>query len=745
MSLKRASIELVPRESTPSETLPNEAPPLTIGQWYWVKGEKKERWFGCIVHVGSNYVEMSDIYESTCRIHFKDFDQECTPETNPEKVIQEHIGKHQTKVQQLMGRVAEITARLGVGPSPELSSGQETQALAKVTEGQDYKTYRNDLVKAKKELLPELFQKIAKEHEELAAWMKAMAVPWEAQVEQMKGVIDHIDNRIFNVKLYAGLTEDVELIADGEPAELSEKIRLLQRRCYMDEECLAQYEVGGMEFKHLRDFDEWLTRPENLSRILPFPRCIVSFKVRRNMKRRESWGSFIDMMAVWEKIKQDEYTFLFIRNGEKVYRMGCDLEFGEKLFPNMDHQALSGPLYASVSSGGNVSAIITENELLGLREEYAKAKAEHAAKKKEHKAKHKAWEEAKKAAEAAGQEFDEREPWMHDWMSMRNPDEVYEPFEPNNIYYDDIRNKVASDIQHHNRIGLIIQGLLDRSPILHPHPPWKIWTMEGFRTALELVYDESRALVGGEKPDFEAYWKKANETLKTGSVTIGQEILWEEAEADKYNAQHRHDRYQPERYRPHGNEGPGTLAKVAIYEPRVKRCVYAWNRDGISNAHYGEKIRTTFTCDADKVFNVDAYKPGDFRQFFNDPRTRAEYLQWAPMLLEAEEYHAGNRKVEEPVPPRPKKPPTFEAQRAYERKKRRKLFMGKAVILMEDIETKGGKHYEAGTIWRVLGADNGFSIIQINPDGTRKEDGGYVRCVDHYKLKIVAEIPDEPT
>lgn len=43
--------------------------------------------------------------------------------------------------------------------------------------------------------------------------------------------------------------------------------------------------------------------------------------------------------------------------------------------------------------------------------------------------------------------------------------------------------------------------------------------------------------------------------------------------------------------------------------------------------------------------NIDAYTSGDFRLFFNDPRTRADYLQWAPLLLEAEEYHAGNRTV----------------------------------------------------------------------------------------------------
>jgi hypothetical protein len=38
---------------------------------------------------------------------------------------------------------------------------------------------------------------------------------------------------------------------------------------------------------------------------------------------------------------------------------------------------------------------------------------------------------------------------------------------------------------------------------------------------------------------------------------------------------------------------------------------------------------------------VSAYKPGDFRQFFEDPRTRQEYLKWAPLMLTAEDYYAG--------------------------------------------------------------------------------------------------------
>ena len=57
----------------------------------------------------------------------------------------------------------------------------------------------------------------------------------------------------------------------------------------------------------------------------------------------------------------------------------------------------------------------------------------------------------------------------------------------------------------------------------------------------------------------------------------------------------------------------------------------------------------TIKVSVETLFNVSAYQPGDFRWFFEDPRTRAQYLKWAPTLLTAEEYHAGNRKAQEPV------------------------------------------------------------------------------------------------
>jgi hypothetical protein len=185
--------------------------------------------------------------------------------------------------------------------------------------------------------------------------------------------------------------------------------------------------------------------------------------------------------------------------------------------------------------------------------------------------------------------------------------------------------------------------------VFHPHPPWSLWTPHGFEQGLELIYDDSRALVSGKKPDFEAYRKKLNAKLRVGSVTIGQEDAWEQKEAEKEGL--RRDRdwrvktdHRPKRFRPYGNPGPGTLARV-VKVTKAKACTYEWRRERLRSSWKGDSLPCTLVVEASRLLNVDAYTPGDFHQFFDDPRTRAEYLQWAPYLLEAEEYKAGNRKV----------------------------------------------------------------------------------------------------
>lgn len=719
-----------------------------VSQWYWVTDNDGDRWLGCVTRIGSNYVAVRgvpDEYDSQRRerIHFDDFWGRCELEPDPDSVIDREVQKHQNEVLRLMGRVHELTARLSISPSPELYSGDETQALAvRNTNDQDMDGYKAALVKAQTKDLPELFNQIKHENALLANWMGAKVIPLEAQANGLQEVLGTIKDRIFNIQLYAGLTEQVVQILDGEPATLDTKIHLMQRQCFMDEECLARYEVGGMDYKNIGEFDGWLTRPENLDRLLPFPRCMVSFRVRRNRKDREI-VDLSDFLRVMSEEKADQWTFLYIRNGGQVYRMSTELKFGEKLFPDLDKSKIDGGGRLWSKDGGR--EIITDNEYQGMKEEYEKEEAEYEAREAAYEAALKT-PEAKRRAKEQGKKQPDRTCVDVEWPGFRpySKHDSYEIFDKTNVNYDDIAAKIAESIKEHNRIALILQGLLDRSPILHPHPPWQIWTAEGFHAALVLVYDESRTLPAGAKPDFEAFRKRLNQSLQAGSVTVGQEDAWERYEATKECQ--RMDRswrdrgeWQPTHHRPYGNPGPGLVACVVDFGKKNRKCTYAWERRRQTFSYdKDDSIRTTFTCSASKVLNISAYKPGDFRQFFDDPRTRAEYLRWAPMLLVAEEYHAGKYKVADPAPPKPKKPSSWEGRKRYRQKKLREQLTGKIVRLVEEIGTKGGKVYEEGTLWKVTGGEGAtFTIVGVDEKGER--DQRYVSGVSPEDFEVVED------
>jgi hypothetical protein len=733
--------------------------PIEVGFWYWIKekDDKDESWLACVIQVGSNYVEVSSTHEGTTRIHFNKFDSVATREPNAEAVIKGKIGHYQDEVNRLLGRVKEVTAQLAINTNPALPGASETQALAlRGAEQPDMKEYGAALVKAKEETLPDLFKQVEKANKSLATWMTAQVIPLKAQARGLKKTIGAIDDRIFSVELYAGLVETVEKIQDGDPAQLGDKIHLIQRLCYMDEECLAQYRTGGMTLENLEDFDAWLLEPENLERILPFTRCVVSFRVRRFEKRREM-PNLSAFLRILEEKEQDKFTFLYIRNGQQVFRMRTGIEFGEKLFPDMDRASLGGKLWAEMFAG-DVKGLITDHDYQEREKTYKRELAAF-------KVREKAYKEALKTPEAKRRAKEKKlrhgpdascvdVPWpgMEPYRSWN----TFVPYNRSTVYYDDITAKIQSEIKEHNRIALILQGLLDRSPVLHPHPPWQIWTEAGFQAAFTLIYDDSRALVAGEKPDFEAYRARLNKHLLVGSITVGQEDAWLRAEAEKENDRRDRDyrwkgEYRPTHFRPDGDPGPGMLARVARHSRGNGKVTYEWIRQRRRSYSDEDKVKATFTTDVKRVLNVDAYKPGDFKQFFNDPRTRAEYLKWAPLLLEAEEYHAGNRKVEplKPLPTAPKKAPSWENQVKYARQKRTKaaikMYLHKCVRTKHDIETKGGIKYPKGTLWRVTGHDRAgeFRISQI--DETGRLLGGSVHHVEHTgTFELVEFIPEPP-
>lgn len=630
---------------------------LKIGQWYWIKDEDRDwdadreeyteyyavdPWLGCVTHIGSNYVLIESVGGVTRRVHLDEFDEEVDrPETAPLDVIQGKVGYHHAQVNKLLGKIKQLTAGLGITPRhglPEQGEGPST-ALAIAHGTEDIQGHKASLIKAKEETLPELFKKVEKQHEEMAMWMKAQLIPMQAEAGALRKSTSVIEDRIFTVELYAGLIESLVKVRDGEPADNEERLSLYQRRHYMDEECLAQYEAGGMDYQHIEDFDGWMARPDNFTRILPSKRCVVAFRVRRNHKDRDGIN-LSDWLRIVHEREADMKTYLYIRNGEQLYRLSTIIDFGEQLFPDKEKSTLLGgeKLWAKTFAG-HVDEVITQREYEFRQEKKAEAEAKY---EKELAA----WEKAPKKKRS---HFRPHPP------SSRYFDN-FEECTSDSVYYDDVMKRIAREAIAHNQVAVLLQGLLDRSVAFHPHPPWRLWTAEGFTNGIALVYDQTRALTPGDAPDFEAYRDKLIALITKGSMTLGQQDYWERLEARKENDRRsRSYRYRSNdtvsHWAPYGNHGPGDISKV-VKMGRKGQCTFEWERDRqgdkwVSNPDdpgWMKRDQTPLvarvTVPKKKLFNVSAYVPGDFKVFFDDPRTRMDYLKWAPLLLAAEDFHA---------------------------------------------------------------------------------------------------------
>lgn len=608
---------------------------IELGQWYWVRDDDDESsWLGCVTHIGSNYFKLDGLDRGgrryTMRVHFDRMAEAVLRrEWVPDEAIESRVELHKRNVDRLMDEIKQLTASLGITPAGALPGpidGNST-ALVAAHNAEDVQAHKRALIKAKEETLPDLFKKVKEKHEAMAAWMKAKLIPMKAEAENLKERTGSIEDRIFTVELYAGLCEELTKIRDGAPAGNDEKIHLLQRRHYMDEECLVDYKAGGMEFKNIEAFDRWLMKKTNRERILPFPKCAVAFRVRREDKEREavSFGDFIHFAGLREA---DKRTFLYLRNGNQFYRLDTAIDFGEELFPDLENSHLLG---------GQAYLKHDFRPELATEAEYRDYQARLEERREEHEQELREWQKKPKKDRGL-------KPYLY------LPSVKFEPLTPETVYYDDGMKKLADQRRDHNRIAVVLQGLLDRSPAFHPHPPWHLWTAEGFASGIELVYDKSRALTVGGAPDFEAYRAKLNASIKKGTNTVGQDDAWAAYEAAKENQRQdrdwriRHSLHY-KRYRPYGNPGPGLVAPIDQLSRDGQMATFRWKRERLRMKRWGrgDPVIATFKCSVSKLLNVDAYVPGDYLQFYADPRTRAQYLKWAPLLLAAEDWHAGKR------------------------------------------------------------------------------------------------------
>ena len=640
---------------------------IQLGDWFVCPDEDQGSILACVTAIGSNYVHLEGLSldveghggRHSWRQHRNDL-HELIPAQNWQALVTGQVTRYQDESAEIMQQVQDITRRLGVCPqSPMIGGADATDAsggtaLAVLSAEDDISKYALELKAAKEDTLPTLFKRMKSVQERMAEWMQMPMTPLRAQMISLESVMDPLEERVFQVGLYAGLTEQAVQIAEGTHAAYHDKLHVFQLRRYMDEECLLDYDTGGIDIHGIEAFDDWLAKPTNRNRILPHPRCMVAMRVRREIKERDWEGSLRQLGINIELAQLDKLTFLFIRNGENLYRINTEIDFPEWIFPDSGDFMGGEPLMFR-RFADHVDHFIT-----------VRAYESMVAENDDFEAKRQAWIADNPIAEwsaANPKKTDGQSPgrveWLWEeanpcgsrfWHSKPHSDlHRYEALTPDSIHYDDAMRKIGAQQKEFNRIALIIQGLLDRSTALHPHHPVNLATQEGFEQMIILVRDGSMVLTHGQKPDFEAYRRKLNALIIPDSFFVWQDTAWALAEGEKecrrMNADWRSRKsdWRPKYHRPYGNPGPGLVSQakqVTFNKGIATKATFAWERQRAYNYYNDDRslIPVKFTVPVDDLLNVSAYRKGDFRIFFADPRTRGEYLQWAPLLLAAEKW-----------------------------------------------------------------------------------------------------------
>jgi hypothetical protein len=521
--------------------------------------------------------------------------------------------------------------------------------------------------------------------------------PARVQLASAREVVEVVEGKIHLVSLYAGLLEELVTIRTGASAAPHARVHLMQRRHYMDEECLARYEAGGMSFGDIDEFDAWITRDEHFHRILPHPRCVVAFRVRRHGKHMDAYegDSLSRFIRFWNEQEKNLRTYLYIRNGDQLHRLDTDLDFGEELFPCREDSELLGdqelwirPDEGAIRRDRHDPGILTRRQIDARMDEHRARRrllARLLVAWRRSGSPSKEWTYIAQPGDleatpygdwtpGVAKRMDGRPRWPFlPWSGTESherhnaPDRRYRRLAPEDVYHDDVMRRVRDATIAHNRVAVVLQGLLDRSTCLHPHPPWRLWTPDDFARAVELVYDVSRVVTSGPAPSFEAYRRRLNLSLRPGCHVIGQRAAWIAHMRDE----HGRDWEKSTRYR---HRGPDRIARVHQIDARG-RCELRWTRErarpvwqdcpdqpGYRQLAWPE-IPVRWSCPKDALTCVDAYTPGDYRMFYDDPRTRADYLRWAPILLACEDWHRDRRLAEDQTT-------NAEAKRAKKAKKK---------------------------------------------------------------------------
>jgi hypothetical protein len=151
----------------------------------------------------------------------------------------------------------------------------------------------------------------------------------EAKMKGVMAMIRSMQYMVNAMNVYLGIGEECKIIREGRRASADEKLVVRQLVLYADEECALHADTGGIDFRDLHTFIDWMVdSPERIDQIIPEAKSIVAMRMRREDKR---YGD--DPLANAKLNDENKKTWFIVRNGEVLHYIRPEFNVRDRLFP----------------------------------------------------------------------------------------------------------------------------------------------------------------------------------------------------------------------------------------------------------------------------------------------------------------------------------------------------------------------------------------------------------------------------
>lgn len=230
-------------------------------------------------------------------------------------------------------------------------------------------------------------------------------------------------------------------------------------------------------------------------------------------------------------------------------------------------------------------------------------------------------------------------------------DSVKKPLRPGSKQYMEAMERSEKHQRRYYTVLLLIQGIIDRTKVLHPIPEERINMCDFAASEKYFTFlRDAEGLLSDGRPDFDTWLKSVNSKLKVGHRVVGN---WVSDRRDR-------DRYEPIRVTPRTASSPSwdgiyTIEKdsgnarnseLNFYYERTGEIIYKdWRSPGVEpsrRAKYSLYRYDDFFVDFDEV------KVDDIQYYISCRLHRHEYMGMIPLLNSVMKMKIEEQKVEKP-------------------------------------------------------------------------------------------------